>query len=123
MISKAWWRKKEVALSPLVQALLDTIRDDPERFSIEHCSRGDHGTYIRLRDKELGVSKGAWIYIDTRAWYNDCYIGDTKVADNLAKCLNEDEVFAIYKAVLAQKALKRYVENDSMLEKTLGRYK
>lgn len=110
-------------LSSLVQALIDKIRDDPDRFSIEHCSRDDYGTYIRVRDKELGVSKGAWIYIDTRAWYNDCYIGDTKVSANLAKYLNEDEVFAIYKAVLAQKALKRYAEKDSMLEKTLGRYK
>lgn len=117
-----FWKEKEKVISPLVQALIDRIRDDPERFSIEHCRRDDHATYIRVRDKELGLSKGAWIYIDTRAWYNDCYIGDTKVADNLAKCLNVEEVFAIYKAVSAQKALKRYAENYSILEKTLGRY-
>jgi hypothetical protein len=122
MIFKRWWKKKEVVLSPFVQALVDKIRDNPGRFNIDYCRRDDHSTLIQLRDKELGLTEGAWIYIETLAWYNDCYIGEAKVADNLARSLSKDEVYAIYKTVFAHKVLKRYEERESLLEKALGRY-
>lgn len=118
-----WWKKKEKVISPFVQNFIELLRSNPDMFDIEYCFKDHHHTHIQLRDVEMGFSKGSWLFIKSGGfWYQDCYIGEAKVADNLAKALTEDEIEAIYIAVKARATLLKYEEKQEMLSKTLGRY-
>lgn len=117
-------KKKEVYISPFVQALIDVFNESPNRFDIEYCLKNDKYTHIQLRDIEGDYHKDTWIYIKSDGyWHTDCNIGGVKVADNLARGLTDDELDAIYKTVKARSTLLRSEEKFNLLEKCLGKYK
>jgi hypothetical protein len=114
---------KEKSLSKHVQALIDAIREKPERFSIEYCIQDSKHTHVQLRDVEVGYERDAWIYINSGGnWYKDLYIGGAFITKNLANALTEDEIEAIYQAVKIRVTLLRYEEKETLLDECLGKY-
>ena len=118
-----FWKKKEKVVSPFVQNFIDLFKENSDRFAIEYCFKDHNHTHIQLRDVEMGFQEGSWLFIKSGGyWYQDCYVGEAKVADNLARALTEDEIEAIYIAVKTRATLLKYEEKQDMLSKTLGRY-
>lgn len=119
-----FWKKKEKIVSPFVQNFIDLYRSNPYKFAIEYCFKDHNHTHIQLRDVEMGFQEGSWLFIKSGGyWYQDCYIGEAKVAENLARALTEDEIEIIYIAVKTRATLLKYEDKQDMLNKTLGRYK
>lgn len=118
-----WWKKKEKVVSSSVQNFIDLFREYTDRFAIEYCYKDHSHTHIQLRDTEMGFKEGSWLFIKSGGyWYQDCYIAEAKVADNLARALTEDEIECIYIAVSTRATLLKYEEKQDMLDKTLGKY-
>lgn len=118
-----WWKKKEKVVCAFVQNFIDTFREDTDRFSIEYCYKDSKHTHVQLRDTHSGFKEGSWLFIKSGGfWYQDCYIGEAKVADNLARALTEDEIEAIYIAVKTKATLLKYEEKQDMLNRVLGVY-
>ena len=118
-----FWKKKEKVVSPFVQNFIDLYRDNPDKFAIEYCFKDHNHTHIQLRDVEMGFKEGSWLFIKSGGYcYQDCYVGESKVADNLARALTEYEIEVIYITVKTRATLLKYEEKQDMLSKTLGRY-
>lgn len=127
----SWIKKKgrEIATpcrAKISQPILDylkTFEDNPERFVIEYCyQREGNDIVIRIRDEDMGWSKGAWFYINSKEWYNPCTVGWVVVAPNLYTSLNKDEIDLIYQTVKKQYDVKNRNKALGVLEENLGGY-
>lgn len=110
-------------VSKYVKGFIKVYQENPLRFDIEYCYKGDGYTHIQIRDVDSGYSEGSWIYIKSGGyWYTSCKVGGVTVAENLANCLTDREIDYIYDVVNTYKTIASGQMKERVLELTLGRY-